>query len=37
MDNLTWKSVAGLALGLGVLFATVYVIGKGWQAGTKTA
>lgn len=34
-----FKSTAGIAISLGVLFATVWVVSKAWKAGqqTKTA
>lgn len=35
MDKNLFKTVGGVALSLGVLFATVWVVSKAWQRGQE--
>jgi len=36
-STLTTKYLVGVGVGLAVLFATVYVVGKAWKKSQKTA
>jgi hypothetical protein len=37
MDKNLLKTVGGVALSLGVLFATVWIVSKAWQRGQSNA